>query len=309
MAKTLIVVAGPTAIGKTSLAIQLALYYKAEIISADSRQFYREMEIGTAKPSADELKAVKHHFINSHSVNDSFSVGDYERETLILLEQLFNNHDVAFLVGGSGLFINAIVDGFDEIPSASVETRERLNKLYIQQGISFLQEKLKAIDPKFYEEVDTNNPQRLIRAIEVYETSGKPFSEYRNRLKKQRPFNIIQIGLNTDRKALYENINTRVDLMINSGLLKEVESLKSHRHLNPLNTVGYSELFKFFDGSYDFDEAIEKIKQNTRRFAKRQLTWFNKSKEIKWFKPEEFQNIIEYLNARIHGHEPAERKS
>lgn len=309
MAKTLIVVAGPTAIGKTSLAIQLALYYKAEIISADSRQFYREMEIGTAKPSADELKAVKHHFINSHSVNDSFSVGDYERETLILLEQLFNNHDVAFLVGGSGLFINAIVDGFDEIPSASVETRERLNKLYIQQGISFLREKLKAIDPKFYEEVDTNNPQRLIRAIEVYETSGKPFSEYRNRLKKQRPFNIIQIGLNTDRKALYENINTRVDLMINSGLLKEVESLKSHRHLNPLNTVGYSELFKFFDGSYDFDEAIEKIKQNTRRFAKRQLTWFNKSKEIKWFKPEEFQNIIEYLNARIHGHEPAERKS
>lgn len=309
MAKTLIVVAGPTAIGKTSLAIQLALYYKTEIISADSRQFYREMEIGTAKPSEEELNTVPHHFINSLSINDNYSVGDYEREALILIERLFILHDIVVLVGGSGLFINAIVNGFDKIPTASVETREKLNELFCLKGISVLQEKLKAIDPKFYAEADINNPQRLIRAIEVYETTGKPFSEYRQKAIKNRPFNIIQIGLNTDRETLYTNINARVDLMIANGLVQEVQSLQSYRHLNPLNTVGYSELFKHFDGDFTLEEAILMIQQNTRRFAKRQLTWFNKSGEVIWFKPDEFENIINYLNSRLHDHGHAERKN
>ncbi|MGB4398754.1 MAG: tRNA (adenosine(37)-N6)-dimethylallyltransferase MiaA [Daejeonella sp.] len=309
MAKTLIVVAGPTAIGKTSLAIQLALYYQTEIISADSRQFYREMEIGTAKPSEEEFNTVPHHFINSLSINDNYSVGDYEREALILIERLFILHDIVVLVGGSGLFINAIVNGFDEIPTASVETREKLNELFKQRGISALQERLKTIDPEYYKEADINNPQRLIRAIEVYETSGKPFSEYRRKAIKKRPFNIIQIGLNTDRETLYTNINARVDLMIANGLVQEVEGLQLHRHLNPLNTVGYSELFKYFDGDSSLEEAVQMIKQNTRRFAKRQLTWFKKSGDVTWFKPDEFENIINYLNSRLHDHEHGERKN
>jgi tRNA dimethylallyltransferase len=299
MGKTLIVIAGPTAIGKTSLAIKLAQYYQTEIISADSRQFYKEMEIGTAKPSFEELKAAKHHFINSHSVVDSFSVGDYEREAILLIEKLFNDFNVVILVGGSGLFINAIINGFDDLPTVSKDARKKLNQLFEDKGISFLQEKLKQVDPTFYNEVDINNPQRLIRALEVYETSGKPFSTFRNNTKKQRSFNILQIGINTKRETLYENINNRVDIMVNKGLIHEAESLKPYRHLNPLNTVGYSELFDYFDGNSTLNEAIEKIKQNTRRFAKRQLTWFNKSEDIKWFEPNELENITSYLDSRL----------
>ena len=309
MAKTLIVIAGPTAIGKTGLAIKLAQYYKTEIVSADSRQFYREMEIGTAKPSSDELKAAKHHFINSHSITNIFSVGDYEREALELITRLFKDHDIAILVGGSGLFINAITNGFDDIPSSSVEVREKYNRLFHDEGISFLQEKLKSIDPTFYDEVDRNNPQRLIRALEVHETTGKPFSEFRNKIKKKRPFNIIKVGLNSDRQKLYENINNRVDIMINNGLIEEVEKLKSFWHLNPLNTVGYSELFDYFDGNSTKEEAIEKIKQNTRRFAKRQLTWFNKSEDIKWFQPDEVEIITTYLNTTLLDPERVAQKS
>lgn len=309
MPKTLIVIAGPTAIGKTSLAIKLAKYYQTEIISADSRQFYKEMEIGTAKPSFEELRAVKHHFINSHSVVDEFSVGDYEREVLLLIENLFNDHNVIILAGGSGLFINAIINGFDDLPAASKVARNKLNQLFEDKGISFLQEKLKQVDPAFYNEVDINNPQRLIRALEVYETTGQPFSTFRNKTKKQRSFNILQIGINTDRKTLYENINNRVDIMVNNGLIQEVEGLKSYRDLNPLNTVGYSEVFDYFDGNSTLDEAIEKIKQNTRRFAKRQLTWFNKSEDIKWFGPDELENITSYLDSRQEDPERGVQKS
>ncbi|MBC7759809.1 MAG: tRNA (adenosine(37)-N6)-dimethylallyltransferase MiaA [Phormidesmis sp. FL-bin-119] len=309
MVKSLIVVAGPTAVGKTTLAIRLAKYYKTEIISADSRQFYREMDIGTAKPSSEELNAVKHHFINSNSITDAFNVGDYERKALKLLTILFKKHDIVIAVGGSGLFINAIINGFDDIPPSSAENREKLNRLFSEKGISFLKEKLKDIDPVFYKEVDLNNPQRLIRALEVYETTGKPFSYFRKKVQKTRPFNILQIGLNIDRVHLYENINNRVDLMINNGLIHEVEKLTSFRHLNPLNTVGYSELFDFFDGNSTMDEAILKIKQNTRRFAKRQLTWFNKSENIKWFRPEELEGIISYLNSELLGPEHVAQKS
>lgn len=309
MAKTLIVVAGPTAIGKTTLAIQLAQYYKTEIISADSRQFYREMKIGTAKPSNEELQAAKHYFVNSHSVTDNFSVGDYEREALELIIQLFNDHSIIILTGGSGLFINAIINGFDDLPASSEEVRQQLNNQFKLKGIAYLQEKLREVDPVFYGEVDLNNPQRIIRALEVYKTTGKPFSEFRNQTRKERPFNILQIGLNTDRENLYKNINHRVDLMIENGLIQEVESLKPFRHLNPLNTVGYSELFDYFDGVLTLEEAIEKIKQNTRRFAKRQLTWFRKSKDIKWFEPQEFKSITTYLDSLLDHPERVVRKS
>ena len=309
MAKSLIVVAGPTAVGKTALAIRLAKYYETEIVSADSRQFYREMDIGTAKPSSEELDAVKHHFINSLSITDAFNVGDYEKEALKLLTRLFKKHDIVIAVGGSGLFISAIINGLDDIPPSSGENRDKLNRLFTEKGISFLQEKLKNTDPVFYKEVDLNNPQRIIRALEVYETTGKPFSKFRKKIQKPRPFNIIQIGLNINREQLYENINNRVDLMIKNGLIQEVKKLSSFRHLNPLNTVGYSELFDYFDGNSTIDEAILKIKQNTRRFAKRQLTWFNKSENIIWFQPEELEGITNYLNSKHLGPEPLEQRS
>ena len=299
MSKTLIIIAGPTAIGKTSLAISLAKHFKTEIISADSRQFYREMNIGTAKPSEAELKEVKHHLINSHSVLDQFNAGDFEKESIELINKLFLNHDQVIMVGGSGLFINAVSHGFDQLPIATEEIRNYFNTILEEKGIKFLQDQLKEIDPVYYKEVDIYNPQRIIRALEVFECSGKTFSSLRTNIKKQRPFNIVKIGLNTDRNIVYERINLRVDQMIKDGLIKEVEGLKSFRHLNPLNTVGYSEIFDYLEGKSNREEAIEKIKQNTRRFAKRQLTWFKKSEDIKWYKPDELEPIIQYLNPLI----------
>ena len=299
MSKTLIIIAGPTAIGKTALAISLAKHFKTEIISADSRQFYREMNIGTAKPSAVELKEVKHHLINSHSVLDQFNAGDFEKESIELINKLFLNHDQVIMAGGSGLFINAVSHGFDQLPIATEEIRNYFNTILEEKGIKFLQDQLKKIDPVYYKEVDIYNPQRIIRALEVFECSGKTFSSLRTNIKKQRPFNIVKIGLNTDRNIVYERINLRVDQMIKDGLIKEVEGLKSFRHLNPLNTVGYSEIFDYLEGKSNREEAIEKIKQNTRRFAKRQLTWFKKSEDIKWYKPDELEPIIQYLNPLI----------
>lgn len=309
MAKTLIVVAGPTAVGKTSLAITLAKYYKTEIISADSRQFYKEMEIGTAKPSPEELNAAKHHFIDSHSITDYYNVGDYERDALAIIQQLFKKNNVVILAGGSGLFINAVINGFDELPASSKEVRDGFNNLFATKGIYPLQEKLREVDPVYYNEVDINNPQRIIRALEVYEVTAKPFSEFRSKNKKSRPFNIIQIGLNTDRETLYNYINRRVDLMVDAGLIQEVERLKSYRNLNPLNTVGYTELFDYFDGKFSLDNAIEKIKQNTRRFAKRQLTWFNKSGEIKWFQPQDTESILTFVDSVLDDPERAVQKN
>jgi tRNA dimethylallyltransferase len=299
MSKTLIIIAGPTAIGKTALAISLAKHFKTEIISADSRQFYREMTIGTAKPSEAELKEVKHHLINSHSVLDQFNAGDFEKESIELINKLFLNHDQVIMAGGSGLFINAVCHGFDQLPIATEEIRNYFNTILEEKGIKFLQDQLKKIDPVYYKEVDIYNPQRIIRALEVFESSGKTFSSLRTNIKKQRPFNIVKIGLNTDRNIVYERINLRVDQMIKDGLIEEVDGLKSYRHLNPLNTVGYSEILNYLDGKSNREEAIEKIKQNTRRFAKRQLTWFNKSEDIKWYKPDELEPIIQYLNPLI----------
>ena len=307
MSKTLIVITGPTAIGKTTAAIKLAQYYNTEIISADSRQFYREMEIGTAKPSPDELRAAKHHFINSHSITDNFSVGDYEKKAIELINLLFKNCDQLILTGGSGLFINAVLYGLDDLPTATEESRNTLKELFINKGLQHLQEMLKESDPNYYSEVDINNPQRIIRALEVCISTGKPFSEFRKKSIIKRPFDFLKIGLNTNRALLYNNINTRVDKMMESGLLEEAERLMPYRNLNPLNTVGYSELFDYFDRKHSLQEAIEIIKQNTRRFAKRQLTWFNKSVDIKWFEPKEFNKITDYLNSFLYYHpEPGE---
>lgn len=281
--KTLIVVAGPTAVGKTAAAIELAKHLNTVVVSADSRQFFREMSIGTAKPNADELAQVKHYFIDSHSITEPFSVGDFEKQGLALLDELFKTHDNIILAGGSGLYIKAICEGFDDLPTADPSIREKLNLELEEKGIASLQEKLKLADPVYYDEVDLGNPQRIIRALEVFESSGKPISSYRQATVNKRPFNIIKLALNMPREVLYNRINQRVDIMLQQGLLAEVESLLPYRHLNALNTVGYTEIFDYIDGKTTLEKAIEMIKQNTRRFAKRQLTWFRKDQSFIWF--------------------------
>lgn len=298
--KTLIVVAGPTAVGKTAAAIELAMYYDTVVVSADSRQFFREMSIGTAKPSAAELAQVKHYFIDSHSVNEVFSVGDFEKQGIALLDELFKTHDHVILAGGSGLYIKAICEGFDDLPTADPHTREKLNLELEEKGIGYLQEKLKSVDPVYYAEVDLSNPQRIIRALEVFESSGNPISFYRQSTINKRPFNIIKLALNLPREILYKRINDRVDIMMQQGLLAEVTDLLPHRHLNALNTVGYSEIFDYFDGKSTQEKAIEMIKQNTRRFAKRQLTWFRKDKSFIWFdagEPDFIRKMIETVKS------------
>nr|WP_294896179.1 tRNA (adenosine(37)-N6)-dimethylallyltransferase MiaA [uncultured Pedobacter sp.] len=293
--KTLVVIAGPTAIGKTALAIELAQRFNTEIISADSRQFFKEMSIGTAKPAPQELAQAKHHFINSHSVTDDFNVGDFEKQATAVLNQIFQNKDVAITVGGSGLYINAVLYGFDELPKASDELREQLNQRLQNEGIEALQTELKKLDPDYYAEVDIHNPQRIVRALEVCLSTGKTFSSFRNKQAKPRDFKTILIGLNTEREVLYKRINRRVDLMMEAGLLQEVKSLQHFQHLNALKTVGYSEMFRHLNGEWTLSEAIEKLKQNTRNFAKRQITWFKKNEGIVWFEPTETQKVIEFV--------------
>lgn len=281
--KTLIVIAGPTAVGKTAAAIEVAKHFNTVVVSADSRQFFREMSIGTAKPSAEELAQVKHYFINSHSITEPFSVGDFERECLLLLDELFKVHDHVVLAGGSGLYIKAICEGFDDLPTADPAIREKLNLELEQKGLNYLQEKLKLADPVYYNQVDLGNPQRIIRALEVFESTGNPISSYRQATINKRPFHIIKLALNMPREVLYRRINDRVDVMLQQGLLAEVASLLPYRHLNALSTVGYAEIFDYMDGIITLDKAVEMIKQNTRRFAKRQLTWFRKDQQFIWF--------------------------
>ncbi|MCS3733454.1 tRNA (adenosine(37)-N6)-dimethylallyltransferase MiaA [Mucilaginibacter dorajii] len=281
--KTLIVVAGPTAVGKTAAAIELAKHFNTVVVSADSRQFFREMSIGTAKPSDEEQSQATHYFINSHSITEPFSVGDFEKQGLVLLDELFKTHDHVILAGGSGLYIKAICEGFDDLPTADPAIREKLNQELEEKGLTHLQEKLKSADPVYYDEVDLGNPQRIIRALEVFESSGKPISYYRQATVNQRPFNIIKLALNMPREVLYNRINQRVDVMMQQGLLAEVEALTPYRQLNALNTVGYSEIFDYIDEKTTLDKAIGMIKQNTRRFAKRQLTWFRRDEQFIWF--------------------------
>ena len=281
-AKLLITVVGPTAIGKTKLAIALAQHYKTEILSADSRQFYKEMTIGTAVPSTEELKAIEHHFIQHKSIFESYSVGDFEKEAISKLNQLFKNNDVAVMVGGSGLYVDAVVNGLDDFPKIAEEIREKLNVALKAKGIKSLQKTLKELDIEYYKKADIENPHRIIRALEICIGTGKPYSSFLNQKKKLRNFKTIYIGLQAERELIYERINKRVDLMIKEGLLQEAEQLYSHRDLNALQTVGYKELFDFIDNKWTLDIAIEEIKKNTRRFAKRQLTWYRKNINIFW---------------------------
>ena len=296
--KTLVIIAGPTAVGKTALAIQVAKYFQTEIISADSRQFYREMEIGTAKPSFAELQEVKHHFINSNSISESVTVGDYEQDGLQVLDKIFENHNTALLVGGSGLFLKAIYEGFDQFPDVIPGIREELNQHLAHFGLVYLQKKLTELDPAYYAEVDIYNPQRVIRALEICISAGKPYSSFRIQNQTTRPFKTVKICLNISREQLYKQINSRVDKMMEAGLLNEVNSLTEYQHLNALNTVGYTELFSYLKGNQSLIQAIDSIKQNTRRFAKRQLTWFRKDQEMVWFEPDT-KPVIDYLKSQI----------
>lgn len=281
--KTLLTIVGPTAIGKTSLAIDLALHFGTEIISCDSRQFFKEMSIGTAVPSSEELAQVKHHFIQHKSIFDTYSVGDFERDAITLLKELFKQHNVVIMVGGSGLYADTVVYGLDDFPEVSPEIRNRLNELYQKQGITYLQTRLKDLDPIQYTQMDVQNPQRMMRALEVCIASGKPYSSFLNKKETLRDFTNITIGLTAEREVVYNRINERVELMLENGLLIEAQTLFPHKKLNALQTVGYRELFNFFEGKTSLDFAIEEIKKNTRRFAKRQYTWFHKNKDINWF--------------------------
>ncbi|MBI2269761.1 MAG: tRNA (adenosine(37)-N6)-dimethylallyltransferase MiaA [Bacteroidetes bacterium] len=297
--KFLLVIAGPTAIGKTSLAIRLAKLFQTEIISADSRQFFREMNIGTAKPSDKELAEIKHHFINTISVTDDYDAGQYEHQASELINELFKKHALVILAGGSGMYINAVCNGFDDIPEVNENIREPLNTTYKKEGIIPLQEQLSKLDPGYYNTIDLNNPQRLIRALEICLSTGLPYSSFRKGKGKPRDYSIIKIGLNTDREQLYKRINQRVDEMIEAGLIDEVKNLTKYKHLNALQTVGYKELFNHLDGEQSLEKAIEQIKQNTRNFAKRQLTWFRKDGSIKWFEPADTNAIIDYVAYQI----------
>lgn len=270
---------GPTAIGKTALGIKLAQHYHTDVISADSRQFFKEMTIGTAVPSKDELEAVKHHFIQHISIHNNYSVGDFERDAIELLQELFNTHQVVVLVGGSGLYVDAVTKGLDHFPDIDSSVRERLNSLTLEE----LQEKLKESDPEYFEKVDIYNPHRLIRALEVCIGSGKPYSSFLNKRDIERSFKTIFVGLEAERSSVYDRINRRVDIMIKHGLLDEVKELFMYKNLNALQTVGYREFFDEMEGILNREQAIEEVKKNTRRFAKRQLTWFRKNREINWF--------------------------
>ena len=294
--KILISVVGPTAIGKTALGIHIANYFDTEIISADSRQFYKEMSIGTAVPSPKELAAAKHHFIQHISVEDKYSVGDFEKEAMAKIHELFQNHNVLVMVGGSGLYVKSITEGLDDFPEIKPEIRQNLNELLEKDGLQILQEKLKNLDPEYFSKADIENPHRVIRALEICLGTGKTYSSFLNQKKNKRNFNIIEIGLTADRQVIYDRINLRVDLMMQAGLLEEAKKLYPKKHLNALNTVGYKELFSYLDHEIDLDFAVSEIKKNTRRFAKRQLTWFRKNQNIHWFdfktKPEKINKFI-----------------
>jgi tRNA dimethylallyltransferase len=293
----LIVIAGPTAIGKTALSVALAKQYHCPVLSADSRQFFKEMNIGTAKPTKQEMQEVPHYFIDSHQITEEYNVGKYETEAIALLQNLFRIHKKIILTGGSGLYIDAICKGFDELPEADSEIRNRINTLLETEGIQGLQKLLKELDPNYYNTVDLQNPQRISRALEVCLATGLPYSTLRKGKTRIRDFKIVKIGLNTDREVLYERINRRVDEMMKNGLVEEVKSLQAYKHLNALQTVGYKELFDYLDNKTDLKTATELIKQNTRRFAKRQLTWLRRDEEIKWFEPEQYEEIVEYIDS------------
>ncbi|WP_042246108.1 tRNA (adenosine(37)-N6)-dimethylallyltransferase MiaA [Jejuia pallidilutea] len=298
--KYLISIVGPTAIGKTALSIKLAQYFNTEIISADSRQFFKEMQIGTAAPTKTELATVKHHFIHHKSIKDNYNVGSFEKDGINCLNSLFKTFNVVIMVGGSGLYVDAVTKGLDHFPDVDKSIRTQLNSDLKLKGLDYLQQQLKQLDIESYNNIAIDNPHRVIRALEICIGTGKPYASFLNKAKQERSFNTITVGLNANRDIIYSRINQRVDIMLEEGLLNEVKSLKEYKHLNALNTVGYKELFNYLDGEWSLEFAISEIKKNTRRFAKRQLTWFKKTEDIIWFDyKEDTSKIIKDLETKI----------
>jgi tRNA dimethylallyltransferase len=296
--KHLLIIAGPTAVGKTLLSVQLAKHFGTEIISADSRQIYKELAIGTAKPSLQEQDGVKHHFVDYISIQQNYTAGDFEREAVKKLEELFTKHDLVIMCGGSGLFIDAVCNGFDEGLVSNEETKKKINEEYESKGptkLKWLQDEVERLDPKYFETADICNPHRLMRALEVIRLTGFPFSDFRRNKKAERDFNVIKVLINEDREVLYEKINRRVDIMMQAGLLDEVKKVYPHKNLNALNTVGYKELFEYLDKEHSLEKAVELIKQHSRNYAKRQLTWFRKNNDYEVFAPQDLEKIISFM--------------
>lgn len=301
MKKTLVILLGPTGVGKTELCLSLAEELNTEIVSCDSRQFFRELKIGTAAPTEAQMQRVKHHLVGNLSIFDYYSCGRFEIDALKKLDELFQSKEVVLMTGGSMLYIDAICKGIDDIPNVDQELRDSLHERYANEGIDNILAELKLLDPEYYDMVDKKNHKRIIHALEICLTSGKTFSSFRKETAKERPFDIIKIGLNLPREELYERINRRVDIMFEEGLMEEAKTYYPHRNLNSLNTVGYKELFEYFDGNWDLDFAKNMIKQNSRRYAKKQLTWFNRDKDINWFRPDQQEEILSFLESRLKG--------
>ena len=293
--KTLIVITGPTAVGKTALCLDIAQHYGIPIINADSRQIYKELKIGTASPTAEQLSQVKHYFVGTLSLNDYYSASLFEQQVLEILDSEFRKHDYALMTGGSMMYIDAVCNGIDDIPTVDDETREKLKARLANEGLSPLVEELRKLDPEYYQIVDKQNPRRVVHGLEICLMTGKTYTSFRKREKKLRPFRIIKIGLNRDREELYNRINQRVDLMMNSGLREEAQQLYPMRQMNALNTVGYKEMFTYLDGTWSLEEAIERIKGNTRRYARKQLTWFRRDQSMRWFHPDQSEQIKTYI--------------
>lgn len=295
----LVLVVGPTAVGKSELCLNLAKKFQTEIVSCDSRQFYRELHLGTAKPSPEEMEEVPHHFIDSLSIEDAYDVRKFEQEALLVLERLFASKKVVVMAGGSGLYAQAVVHGLDEVPSADPQMRKEIITSYEVMGLEWLQSEVERVDPKFFDKVDRNNPQRLMRALEVFRCSGLKFSSFRIKSNVHRPFQTLKIGLDLPREELYHRIDQRMENMLSRGLFEEARSLFDKRHLNALQTLGYTEIFGFLEGKYDKEEMFRLLKRNSRRYAKRQLTWFRKDNQITWFHPSQEEDILHYLISQM----------
>jgi tRNA dimethylallyltransferase len=299
MAKTLIVLTGPTGIGKTDLSIKIATHFNTEIISCDSRQIYKEMKIGTAVPEQIYLETIPHHFIQTLSVKDYYNASKFEFDVLEKLKTLFNTKEQVIMTGGSMMYIDAVCRGIDDLPTVDPQLRKQLLDQYEAEGLENIRMQLKKVDPEYYNKVDLKNPKRILHALEIFFMTGKPYSSLRTNKRKKRDFDIIKIGLNRDRAELYDRINRRVDIMVENGLIEEARSLHRYKDLNTLNTVGYRELFSYFDGEISYEEAIEKIKANSRKYARKQLTWFRRDEDMNWFHPDESEKIIEFLDNSI----------
>lgn len=295
MRNKLIVLIGPTGVGKTELSLSLAEFLHTPVINADSRQLYKDLTIGTAAPTADQLKRVKHYFVGTLSLTDYYSAAQFESDVISLLDQLYQTHPFALMSGGSMMYIDAVCNGIDDIPTVDQETREMIMERYQQEGLTPLSNELRLLDPDYYAIVDQKNPKRILHALEICYMTGKPYSSFRTNKKKERSFDIIKIGLRRDREELYERINKRVDEMIQNGLIDEVKSVMSYRYTNALNTVGYKEIFQYLDGNWSLEQAIEKIKQNTRIYSRKQMTWYKKDTEIHWFHPDNDKEIKKFL--------------